>query len=53
MFATVGEALRASGSPRPILIGGAVVEYWPGSAVSTGDFDLCSPVQVELETVLG
>lgn len=52
MFATVSEALRATGQPRPILVGGAAVEYWSGSAVSTGDFDLCSPVQEEVEAVL-
>lgn len=52
MFATVSEALRATGQPRPILVGGAAVEYWSGSAVSTGDFDLCSPVQPELEAIL-
>lgn len=52
MFAAVSEALRATGQPRPILVGGAAVEYWSGSAVSTGDFDLCSPVQPELEAVL-
>lgn len=52
MFAAVSEALRATGQPRPILVGGAAVEYWSGSAVSTGDFDLCSPAQDELETIL-
>lgn len=52
MFATVSEVMRANGQPRPILVGGAAVEYWSGSAVSTGDFDLCSPAQSELETVL-
>lgn len=41
MFASVSEALRASGQPRPILVGGAAVEYWSSSAVSTGNFDLC------------
>ncbi len=52
MFAAVSEALRATGQPRPILVGGAAVEYWAGSAVATGDFDLCSPVQSELEAVM-
>lgn len=28
------------------------MEYWSGSAVSTGDFDLCSPVQSDLEAIL-
>ena len=52
MFAVVSEALRTTGQPRPILVGGAAVEYWSGSAVATGDFDLCSPVQSELEAVM-
>ncbi len=52
MFAVVSEALRAAGQPRPVLVGGAAVEYWSGSAVATGDFDVCSPVQPELEAVL-
>lgn len=52
LFAMVSEAMRAEGEPRPILVGGAAVEYWSGSMVATGDFDLCSPAQPELETVL-
>ncbi|MDJ0275808.1 hypothetical protein QLH51_03175 [Sphingomonas sp. 2R-10] len=52
MFAAISEALRETGQPRPILVGGAAVEYWSGSAVATGDFDLCSPVQSELEAVM-
>ncbi len=51
-FAAVSEALRRGGQPRPILVGGAAVEYWTGSMVATGDFDLCSPAQEELEVAL-
>lgn len=49
LFARVSEAMKARGLPRPILVGGAAVEYYSGSAIATGDFDLCSPVQPELE----
>lgn len=45
----ISEALAARGLPRPILVGGGAVEYYTGSAVMTGDIDLTSPVQPELE----
>lgn len=41
--------MRAKGYTRPVLVGGAAAEYYTGSALATGDFDLCSPVQAELE----
>ncbi|WP_233150732.1 hypothetical protein [Sphingomonas mollis] len=40
------------GLPRPILVGGAAAEYFSGSALMTGDIDLTSPVQPELEEEL-
>lgn len=49
LLASISEAMAERGLPRPILVGGAAVEYYSGSAISTGDFDLCSPVQTELE----
>ena len=49
LLARVSEAMVARALPRPILVGGAAVEFYSGSAMSTGDFDLCSPVQAELE----
>ncbi len=49
LLASVSEAIVARGLPRPILVGGAAAEYYSGSAIATGDFDLCSPVQAELE----
>lgn len=49
LFARISEAMHARGLPRPILVGGAAVEYWTASALSTGDFDLCTPWQAELE----
>lgn len=49
LLAEVGEAMRARGLPRPILVGGGAIELYTSSAIVTGDFDLCSPVQAELE----
>lgn len=34
---------------RPVLVGGGAVEYYSGSAMMTGDIDLTTPVQPELE----
>ena len=53
LLARLNEAMRQRGLPRPILVGGAAVEYYSGSAVMTGDVDLASPVQPELEEELG
>ncbi|MFM9977219.1 MAG: hypothetical protein ACKVOP_04140 [Sphingomonadaceae bacterium] len=49
LLARVSEALVARGLPRPVLVGGAAVELYSASAIVTGDFDLCSVVQPELE----
>ncbi len=49
LFAQVSEALARQGFPRPVLVGGAAAEYYSASALATGDFDVCSPVQPELE----
>lgn len=52
LLARLNEAMRRRDLPRPILVGGAAVEYYSGSAVMTGDVDLASPVQPELEEEL-
>ena len=52
LLARLNEAMVARGLPRPILVGGAAAEYYSGSAVMTGDVDLTSPVQPELEEEL-
>lgn len=39
-------------SPRPVLVGGGAVEFYTGSAVMTGDIDLITPAQPELEEEL-
>jgi hypothetical protein len=49
LFARVSEAMVIRGLPRPVLVGGAAAEYYSQSALVTGDFDVCSPVQPELE----
>jgi hypothetical protein len=52
MFAEISEAMARNGLFRPILVGGAAVEFYTVSAINTGDFDLCSPIQPELEAEL-
>ena len=49
LLARVSDAMHRRGLPRPILVGGAAVEYYTASALMTGDIDLASPVQPELE----
>lgn len=48
LFALVSEAMAARGLRRPILVGGAAAEFYTQSAISTGDFDLCTFRQDEL-----
>lgn len=52
LLAQLNEAMAARGLPRPVLVGGAAAEYYSASAVMTGDVDLTSPVQPELEEEL-
>ena len=49
LFARVSEALHRRGLQRPILVGGAAAEFYSQSAISTGDFDLCTFGQAALE----
>ncbi len=49
LFARVSEAMHRRGLQRPILVGGAAAEFWSLSAVTTGDFDICTTRQPELE----
>lgn len=42
LLAQVSEAMQARGVSRPVLVGGAAAEFWSLSAISTGDFDLCT-----------
>jgi hypothetical protein len=41
--------MDARGLNRPVLVGGGAVEFYTGSTVMTGDVDLTSPIQAELE----
>lgn len=49
LFAQVSEAMHRRGFRRPVLVGGAAAEFWSTSALATGDFDVCTPFQPELE----
>ena len=52
LFARVSEAMKARGFDAPILVGGAAVELYSLSAISTGDFDICTGRQIEFEEEL-
>jgi len=49
LLARISDAMTARGLSRPILVGGAAAEFYSISALTTGDFDLCSTSQPELE----
>jgi hypothetical protein len=51
-LAEVSADLDARGFRPPILVGGAAVELYTQSAINTGDFDLVTAQQPELEAVL-
>jgi hypothetical protein len=52
MLALLTKNMVERGLPAPILVGGAAVEFYSASAIMTGDVDLVSPVQEELEDEL-
>jgi hypothetical protein len=52
LFARVSGAMAARGFGRPILVGGAAAELYTTSAITTGDFDICTPYQPEFEAEL-
>ena len=49
LLARVSEAMHARGLRRPILVGGAAAEFYSLGTLTTGDFDLCTFRQDELE----
>ena len=49
LLAQISQAMHERGLPRPILVGGAAAEFYSQSAINTGDFDLCTVWQEELE----
>jgi hypothetical protein len=52
MLARASEGLAQRGYSRPVLVGGGAVEFYTGSAIMTGDIDVTTPVQPELEEEL-
>ena len=52
LLARVSDAMAARGLSRPVLVGGGAVEFYTGSALMTGDIDVTSPLQPELEEEL-
>ncbi len=51
-FARASEAMRRKGFEPPVLVGGAAVELYSGSAINTGDFDVVTGRQDEFEQAL-
>jgi hypothetical protein len=52
LIADAVEELFARGMSRPVLVGGAAVELWTGSALVSGDFDFVTEHQAEFEEAL-
>jgi hypothetical protein len=52
LFARASEAMVARGLSRPVIVGGAAVELYSRSAISTGDFDIVTAAQPEFEEEL-
>lgn len=52
IFAKVSEAVEKQGFLRPVLVGGAAVEFYSGSAIATGDLDVVTARQDILEKAL-
>ena len=52
LLARISEDMVRRELQRPILVGGAAAEFWSLSAITTGDFDLCTISQDVLEEVM-
>lgn len=52
LLADAFDEVVAAGCERPIIVGGAAVEFYTGGAVTSGDFDVLTAAQAELETAL-
>lgn len=52
LLARISGAIDRRGFRLPILVGGAAAEIYSASAITTGDFDLCTPFQDVLEQEL-
>lgn len=49
LVATAFDAYTRDGLPRPVLVGGAAVEYYTGGGVVSGDIDIVEADQARLE----
>lgn len=52
LFSAMSQEMAEAGYSRPVLVGGAAVEFYSGSAINTGDFDLCTPRQAKFEAIM-
>jgi hypothetical protein len=52
LLARACDDVVAGGYPRPVLVGGAAVEFHTGSAVTSGDFDFVTQAQAAFEEAL-
>ncbi|HVH79811.1 MAG TPA: hypothetical protein VM782_10500, partial [Stellaceae bacterium] len=52
LLADAFDEIVAAGYERPIIVGGAAVEFYTGGAVASGDFDVLTAGQAELEAAL-
>ncbi|HWB50605.1 MAG TPA: hypothetical protein VG651_15960 [Stellaceae bacterium] len=52
LLAEAFDEVVAAGYERPIIVGGAAVEFYTGGAVASGDFDVLTAAQIELEAAL-
>lgn len=52
LLARAFERVAQAGYARPILVGGAAVEFYTGGAVVSGDFDIVAPAEAALESAL-
>jgi hypothetical protein len=52
LLARASDAMAARGLGRPVLVGGGAVEFYSGGALMTGDIDVTTPSQPELEEEL-
>ncbi len=49
LLARMSQSLADKGRSRPILVGGGAAEFYSAGALMTGDIDLCTPIQPEVE----
>ena len=52
LIAEAFDMVKAAGYARPVLVGGAAVEFYTASAIVSGDFDIVSSAPTPLENAL-